>query len=69
MEEIMLNENNIIETVGVTDNKGLLKIAGIGAAVIIVGGLTYKFAIKPLIAKFKAEKQENSQLVVKYTEE
>lgn len=60
----MENENVVnMETVDteavtqVTSGQGLVVAAGIGLTVL-VGGLAYKFAVKPLIAKIKAKKEE-----------
>lgn len=61
--EIMTNENmeNTIETteeiVKSSSGNGVKVVAGIGIAVL-VGGLAYKFVVKPTIAKMKARKEE-----------
>lgn len=61
--EIMTNENmeNTIETteeiVKSSSGKGVKIVAGIGIAVL-VGGLAYKFVVKPTVAKMKARKEE-----------
>ncbi|NLD50532.1 MAG: hypothetical protein GX660_25605 [Clostridiaceae bacterium] len=60
----MENENiqeTIVSTANVMQNNGILKIAGIGAGVVLVGGLIYKFAAKPILAKLKSKKAENQQ--------
>jgi phosphoglycerate-specific signal transduction histidine kinase len=62
MEDLIkVNEegiNEIAEQVTTVDT-GLLKKVGIGAAAIVVGGLTYKFVVKPIVKKFKAKKQQS----------
>ena len=58
--EMMVSNESILDLTEevVTKNDKGLRIAGSVAAAIIVGGLAYKFVVKPLIAKFKAKKQE-----------
>ena len=34
-----------------------LKMFGLGAATVVVGGVAYKFAVKPLIKKIKNKKE------------
>ena len=55
--EIMTNEvaENVEEIVKTGSAKGLKVAAGIGL-VAIIGGLTYKFAVKPMYAKLKAKR-------------
>ena len=60
MNEILTNEN-VVETaeeVVETANscKGMKIAAGVGGAVIL-GAIAYKFIVKPIIAKVKAEKE------------
>ena len=72
--EIMANE----EVMEVTENivkagtgKGFKVAAGVGL-VAIVGGLAYKFVIKPAIAKFKSKNDEADYVEVnpvEYSEE
>ena len=58
MDDLMVNENEIIEVaeeIGGDDNKNL-KIAAIVGITVLAGGLTYKFVVKPILAKFKGKK-------------
>ena len=56
--------NNVNEVVEATEevaktNSGKgFKVAALVGAVAAVGGLTYKFVIKPIVAKHKAKKEE-----------
>ncbi len=60
MNEILTNENvvetaeEVVETVN--SCKGMKIAAGVGGAVIL-GAIAYKFIVKPIIAKAKAEKE------------
>ena len=60
MNEILTNENvvetaeEVVETVN--SCKGMKIAAGVGGAVIL-GVIAYKFIVKPIIAKVKAEKE------------
>ena len=60
MNEILTNENvvetaeEVVETVN--SCKGIKVAAGVGGAVIL-GVIAYKFIVKPIIAKVKAEKE------------
>ena len=60
MNEILTNENvvetaeEVVETVN--SCKGMKIMAGVGGAVIL-GVIAYKFIVKPIIAKVKAEKE------------
>ncbi len=60
MNEILTNENvvetaeEVVETVN--SCKGMKIAAGVGGAVIL-GAIAYKFIVKPIIAKVKAEKE------------
>lgn len=60
MNEILTNENvvetaeEVVETVN--SCKGMKIAAGVGGAVIL-GIIAYKFIVKPIIAKVKAEKE------------
>lgn len=60
MNEILTNENvvetaeEVVETVN--SRKGMKIAAGVGGAVIF-GVIAYKFIVKPIIAKVKAEKE------------
>ena len=60
MNEILTNENvaetaeEVIEKVD--SCKGIKIAAGVGGAVIL-GAIAYKFIVKPIIAKVKAEKE------------
>lgn len=60
--EIMVNEE-VIETteviVGAGSGKGFKVSAGIGLAVI-GGVVTYKYLVKPLMAKIKAKKEQEA---------
>lgn len=60
MNEILTNEN-VVETAEeviekVDSCKGMKIAAGVGGAVIL-GVIAYKFIVKPIIAKVKAEKE------------
>ena len=60
MNEILTNEN-VVETAEeviekVDSCKGIKIAAGVGGAVIL-GVIAYKFIVKPIIAKVKAEKE------------
>lgn len=62
--EIIMNEE-VIDKVGETavNNSGkLLKVAGGIAIVVTVGGLAYKFIVKPIVAKIKAKKELADQI-------
>ncbi len=60
MNEILTNENvvetaeEVVETVN--SCKGMKIAAGVGGAVIL-GVIAYKFIVKPIIAKVKAERE------------
>ena len=56
--EIMVNEDLMETTEMMTTNSGnsLKMAAGIGLA-IVVGGMAYKYAAKPMIAKIKAKRE------------
>lgn len=58
-EEIMVNEQLIEDTTEeiATASKGLKVAAGVGLA-IFGGVITYKYVIKPVIAKIKAKKEQ-----------
>lgn len=59
MNEILTNENvvetaeEVVETMN--SCKGIKVVAGVGGAVIL-GVIAYKFIVKPMVAKIKAEK-------------
>lgn len=53
--EIMTEVNESTEEVANANTNGYKIAAGIGL-VIVVGGIAYKYAIKPAIAKIKAKK-------------
>ena len=60
MNEILTNEN-VVDTAEeviekVDSCKGIKIAAGVGGAVIL-GAIAYKFIVKPIIAKVKAEKE------------
>lgn len=60
--EIMTNEEvvEVTEEILTTDSGKALKVtAGIGLA-ILVGGLAYRYILKPTIAKIKAKKDEST---------
>jgi flagellar biosynthesis/type III secretory pathway M-ring protein FliF/YscJ len=59
-EEIM---EEAVETVETNSRKALKVAAGAGA-VLLVGGLIYKFIAKPLIAKRKAKKDKSDMIEV-----
>lgn len=57
--EILTNEEvmNAAEEV-VTESSGkTLKALGIFGGAVLIGGLAYKYAVKPIIAKVKAKKE------------
>lgn len=59
MNEILTNESvvetaeEVVETMN--SCKGIKVVAGVGGAVIL-GVIAYKFIVKPMVAKIKAEK-------------
>jgi hypothetical protein len=54
-EEVIERAEEIVKT-----NSGMGLKVGIGVgATILVGGITYRFVVKPLIAKYKAKKNES----------
>ena len=59
--EIMTNEiaESVEEIVKTSSAKGLKAAAGIGL-LAVVGGLTYKFAVKPMYAKLKAKRNSKT---------
>lgn len=62
--EIITNEavektvDTIEEAVTASSGGSLKKMVGIGAVAILAGGLAYKFAVKPIVAKIKKRKQD-----------
>lgn len=61
MSEILTNENVIETTEEVIETvdscKGIKIAAGVGGAVIL-GVIAYKFIVKPIVAKLKAERED-----------
>ena len=58
--EIMVNEEVIDVTEEIANagfGKGLKMAVGVGL-VVIIGGVTYKYVIKPTVAKIKAKKKQ-----------
>lgn len=63
--EIMLNDEvmEVTEDIVKTGSgKGFKVAAGVGA-IVLVGGLAYKYVIKPTIAKIKAKKETDRDVV------
>ncbi len=61
-EEVMMETaEDVVQNVDLT--KGL-KIAGIGAVAIVGGYFAYKYAISPLISKFKSKSDDRDGYVV-----
>ena len=58
----MINEEvvEIAEEIASAGTGRGLKMFGLGAATIVVGGVAYKFGVKPLINKIKAKKEARS---------
>jgi flagellar biosynthesis/type III secretory pathway M-ring protein FliF/YscJ len=59
MEEEIMNNEEVFETVEdieTNSNKAFVVAVGIGLA-LLVGTITYKKIVKPLIAKHKAKKE------------
>lgn len=59
-EEVMEVTEDIVKT---GTGKGFKVAAGVGM-VMLVGGLAYKFVIKPAIAKFKAKNEQEDYVEV-----
>ena len=55
INEIMVNETEGIATAG--SGKGFKKAVGTGLT-LLVGFVTYKYVIKPVVAKIKAKKEQ-----------
>lgn len=66
-EEVMEVTEDIVKT---GTGKGFKVAAGVGA-VMLIGGLAYKFVIKPAIAKFKTKNEQEDYVEVNpvYSEE
>lgn len=66
-EEVMEVTEDIVKT---GTGKGFKVAAGVGA-VMLIGGLAYKFVIKPAIAKFKTKNEQENYVEVNpvYSEE
>ena len=62
---------NAAEEIVVNESSSMLKKFGIVGGVLVVGGLAYKYVVKPMVAKKKAAKDEiTSDIpVAEYTEE
>lgn len=61
-EEIMTNEAIEVVEGGVKSGK-TLKTLGIVGAALLVGGLTYKYAVKPMLDKKKAGSEIESDII------
>ena len=62
MENTLLNEEMVADTMEEITKVGLnkgLKVAIIGGATVLVGGVAYKKVVKPLVAKYKAKKAQS----------
>lgn len=59
-EEVMEVTEDIVKT---GTGKGFKVAAGVGA-VMLIGGLAYKFVIKPAIAKFKTKNEQEDYVEV-----
>lgn len=55
VKDMVVEETEELATCGSTTG---LKIAAGAVGLVLVGGLTYKYVIKPLVAKFKAKKEQ-----------
>lgn len=57
--EILTNEEvmDVAEEVVTTGSGKALKTLGIFGGAVLIGGLAYKYAVKPIIAKVKAKKE------------
>lgn len=62
--EIMTNEvMNVAEEAIINNSGKTLKTLGIVGGVLLVGGLAYKFAIKPMVQKIKDSRNDDDDFV------
>ena len=62
LTEVTENIDVAEELVEVGSEKGIGLGVAIGGAVVLLGGLAYKYAIKPIVAKIKAKKEQKADI-------